>query len=105
MDTFNQREEGFERAFSHNEELRFKARARANLKLGEWAGQTLGLEGEKLADYARALVERGVGGVGDETFVAELEQALAPHGVSAHRIRRRLAEFEAAAMAELQSGR
>jgi hypothetical protein len=105
MDTFDKREEGFERAFTHNEELRFKARARANRALGQWVGEKLGLQGQALDDYAASLVERGVNGVGDEAFVAELAQALAPHGVSAHRIRRRLAEFEAAAFAELQAGR
>jgi hypothetical protein len=105
MDSFTQREEGFERTFTQQEETRFKARARRDRKLGLWAGETLGLTGAALTEYASALVARGVAGADDGALVAELGKALQPHDVSQHRIRRRLAEFEAQAMAELQSGR
>jgi hypothetical protein len=105
MDSFSQREEGFERVFTQQEETRFKARARRDRKLGLWAGETLGLTGAALADYADALVARGVAGAADDALVAALGEALQPHDVSQHRIRRRLAEFEAQAMAEIQSGR
>ncbi len=95
MTTFEKREEGFERAFSHQEELRFRARARRNRRLGEWAGEKLGLSGPALEGYAAGFVAR----------VADLVAALAPAGISEHRIRRRVEEFEAAAMGELQAGR
>ena len=37
MTTFDKREEGFEKKFAHDEELRFKAIARRNKLLGLWA--------------------------------------------------------------------
>ena len=43
MTTFDKREEGFEKKFAHDEELRFKASARRNKLLGLWAAEKLGL--------------------------------------------------------------
>ena len=37
MSTFDKREEGFELKFAHEEEVRFKARARRNKMVGLWA--------------------------------------------------------------------
>ena len=105
METFDKREEGFERAFSHSEELRFKARARRNRKLGLWAGEKLGLSGPELARYAEDLVARAVAEGDDEALVGALVAALAPAEVSEHRIRRRLEEFAAEAAREIQAGR
>ncbi len=44
MTTFDKREEGFEKKFAHDEELRFKANARRNKLLGLWAAEKLGLK-------------------------------------------------------------
>ena len=44
MTTFDKREEGFEKQFAHDEELRFKATARRNKLLGLWAAEKLGLD-------------------------------------------------------------
>ncbi|MGE5771101.1 MAG: ATPase inhibitor subunit zeta, partial [Hyphomicrobiales bacterium] len=40
--TFDKREEGFEKQFAHDEELRFKAMARRNKMDGLWAAGGLG---------------------------------------------------------------
>ena len=45
MTTFDKREEGFEKKFAHDEELRFKANARRNKLLGLWAAEKLGITG------------------------------------------------------------
>ena len=105
MDNFDKREEGFERAFSHAEELRFKARARRNRKLGRWAGESLGLSGPALDGYAEGFVARAVASGDDEALVADLVAALTPVAMSEHRVRRRLEEFAAEALKELQAGR
>ena len=101
MDTLNRREEGYEREFSHQEELCFKARARRNRKLGAWAGEKLGLTGQALQDYATGLVDRGLTVADDEALAAELAEALKPSDVSLHRVRRHMATFDAEAMAGL----
>src|SRR5579859_3872933 len=56
MTTFDKREEGFEKQFAHDEELKFKATARRNKMLGLWAAERLGLNGAEAENYARAVV-------------------------------------------------
>ena len=53
MTTFDKREEGFEKKFAHDEELRFKANARRNKMLGLWAAEKLGLTGADAEAYAK----------------------------------------------------
>jgi hypothetical protein len=50
--TFDKREEGFEKQFAHDEELRFKAMARRNKMLGLWAAGVLGKSGADGEAYA-----------------------------------------------------
>ena len=56
MTTFDKREEGFEKKFAHDEELRFKANARRNKLLGLWAAEKLGLSGAEADAYAKEVV-------------------------------------------------
>jgi hypothetical protein len=56
MTTFDKREEGFEKKFAHDEELRFKATARRNKLLGQWAAEKLGLAGPDADAYAKEVV-------------------------------------------------
>jgi hypothetical protein len=56
MTTFDKREQGFEAKFIHDEELRFKAMARCNKMLGNWAAGQLGLTGDAAVAYANELV-------------------------------------------------
>src|SRR6476659_1683546 len=56
MTTFDKREEGFEKKFAHDEELRFKATARRNKLLGLWAAEKLGLSDADADAYAKSVV-------------------------------------------------
>ena len=56
MTTFDKREEGFEKKFAHDEELKFKAEARRNKQLGVWAAEKLGLSGADADAYAKEVV-------------------------------------------------
>ena len=56
MTTFDKREEGFEKQFAHDEELRFKATARRNKMLGLWAAEKLGMSGADADSYALSVV-------------------------------------------------
>jgi hypothetical protein len=56
MTTFDKREEGFEKKFAHDEELRFKANARRNKMLGLWAAEKLGLSGGEADAYAKDVI-------------------------------------------------
>ena len=56
MTSFDKREEAFEQQFAHDEELRFKATARRNKLLGQWAAEKLGLSGAEAESYAKSVV-------------------------------------------------
>jgi hypothetical protein len=60
------REEGFERKFAHDEDMRFRAMARRNKLLGLWAAEQLGKTGADGEDYARTVVAADFQEAGDE---------------------------------------
>ncbi len=57
MTTFDDRESGFEAKFAHDEEMQFKAQARANKLLGLWAAELLGKSGDDADAYAKDVVK------------------------------------------------
>ncbi|PZR82827.1 MAG: DUF1476 domain-containing protein [Hyphomicrobiales bacterium] len=56
MTTFDEREHAFEAKLAHDEELKFKARARRDKWLGLWAAGKLGKTGAAAEDFASRLV-------------------------------------------------
>ena len=57
MTTFDERENAFENKFAHDEEMKFKAQARANKLLGLWAAGLMGKAGDEAAAYAAEIVK------------------------------------------------
>lgn len=57
MTTFDDRENAFENKFAHDEEMKFKAEARANKLLGLWAAELLGKSGDDADAYAREVIK------------------------------------------------
>jgi len=102
MTTFDKREEGFEKRFAHDEELKFKATARRNRMMGAWAAEKLGLAGPEAEAYAREVVVADVEGTG---VFAKLRKDFDAKGVaqSDHQIRRHMDEFLAKAVEQLKS--
>jgi hypothetical protein len=102
MTTFDKREEGFEKRFAHDEELKFKATARRNRMVGQWAAQKLGLSGAEADAYAREVVLADIEGTG---VAAKLRKDFDAKGVeqSDHQIRRHMDEMLAKAIAELKA--
>jgi len=103
MTTFDKREEGFEKRFAHDEELKFKATARRNRMLGQWAAEKLGLAGAEADAYAREVVLAAVEGPG---VFAKLRKDFDAKGVeeSDHQIRRTMDELMAKAIQEIKAG-
>ena len=56
MDAFTAREQGFELAFAHDEELRFKILASRNVMLARWAAERLGYVGATASRYIEKIV-------------------------------------------------
>ncbi len=74
--TFDKREEGFEKQFAHDEELRFKAVARRNKMLGLWAAGVLGKSGAESEAYAKDVLLAEFDEGGDEAIVRKLMKDL-----------------------------
>jgi hypothetical protein len=107
MSTFDKREEGFERKFAHDEEVRFKARARRNKLLGLWAAQKLGLSGDAAEAYAKEIVAVDFEEPGDDDVFARIRRDFDAKAVaqSDHQIRRTMEELMAKAVEDVKAGR
>jgi hypothetical protein len=106
MTTFDKREEGFERQFAHDEELRFKATARRNKLLGLWAAEKLGLAGAEAEAYAKTVVVADFDEPGDHDVFKKIRKDFDAKGIgqSDHQIRRTMDELMAKAVADIKSG-
>lgn len=106
MTTFDKREEGFEKKFAHDEELKFKATARRNKLLGQWAAEKLGLAGAEAEAYAKAVVMSDFEEAGDDDVFRKLRKDFDAKGVaqSDHQIRHAMQEFLEKAIAQIKAG-
>ncbi len=108
MTTFDKREEGFEKKFAHDEELRFKATARRNKLLGLWAASKMGVTGADADTYAKAVVAADFEEVGDHDVFRKVRADLDAKkvaGVSDQEIRKTMDELLARAVEEIKAGR
>jgi hypothetical protein len=105
MTTFDKREEGFEKMFARDEELRFKAMARRNKMLGIWAAEKLGLTGAEAEAYAKDVVMADFEAPGDDDVFAKLRKDFDAKGVaqSDHQIRRTMDELLQQAVTQIRS--
>jgi hypothetical protein len=108
MTTFDKREEGFEKKFAHDEELRFKAMARRNKNLGLWAAQKLGLSGADADAYAKAVVIADFDSPGQDDVFRKLRTDFDAKGlraISDQEIHRSMDDFLAKAVEEIKAGK
>lgn len=107
MTTFDKRQEGFEKKFALDEELKFKAEARRNRLLGQWAAEKLGLSGDAATAYAKEVVAADFEEAGDDDVLRKVEKDLADKGVGvpATEIRAKMNELLAEAVAQVKAGK
>ena len=106
MTTFDKRQEGFEKKFALDEELKFKAEARRNKLLGLWVADKLGLSGDAAASYATDVVAADFEEAGDGDVVRKVSKDLADKGValSEQDLRAKMNELLAEAAAQVKAG-
>src|SRR3954468_17083442 len=104
MTTFDKREEGFEKQFAHDEELRFKATARRNKLLGLWAAEKMGLSGTDANAYAKAVVMSDFEEAGDHDVVRKLRKDFDDKkiAVTDQDIQRAMFDFTATAIEQIK---
>jgi hypothetical protein len=105
MTTFDKREEGFERKFALDEELRFRATARRNKLLGLWAAEKMGLSGADADAYAKTVVVADFEEAGDDDVFRKVRKDLDDKKVtqSDHQIRRTMDELMAIALQQIET--
>lgn len=105
MSTFDKREDGFEKKFVHDEELRFKANARRNKLLGLWAAGLLGKSGADADAYAQEVIASDFKVAGDQDVFDKVRADFDAAGVdqSDHQLRRTMDELMEEAIRQLQS--
>ncbi|MGP9804393.1 DUF1476 domain-containing protein [Paracoccus sp. NSM] len=92
MSTFDDRERAYEAKFAHDADLRFKAEARRNRLLGEWAAGLLGKTGDDARAYAMSVVSADFDEPGEEDVFRKVEADLTGHADAAT-IRAKMAEL------------
>src|SRR5262245_27458886 len=100
--TFDKREEGFEKQFAIDEELKFKAMARRNKMLGLWAAGILGKSGTDAETYAKEVVLADFEEAGDNDVLRKVTKDLQPKGITEQQIRARMTELLAEAVAQIK---
>jgi hypothetical protein len=103
--TFDKREEGFEKKFAHDEELKFKASARRNKLLGVWAAEKMGLKGADAEAYAKEVVVADFQEAGDHDVFKKIRQDFDAKkvAVSDQDLRRTMDELMAQAIAQVKA--
>src|SRR6476660_10472144 len=82
MTTFDKREEGFEKQFAHDEELKFKATSRRNKLFGLWAAEKLGRTGPDADAYAKEVVIADFDEPGDDDVFRKVRKDFDAKGVA-----------------------
>jgi hypothetical protein len=106
MTTFDNRERGFENKFALDQEQEFKAGARRNRMLGQWAAGLMGLEGAHVDEYAKAVVKSDFELPGDEDVLRKVFEDLKGSGVSVTEgeVRMKMDELLAQAREQVKNG-
>lgn len=107
MSAFDKREEGFEKQFAHDEELKFKATSRRNKLLGLWAAEKLGRKGPDADSYAKEVVMADFEESGEDDVFRKIRNDLDAGGISAtdQEIRKAMVELMGTAVEQIKAGR
>lgn len=105
MSSMNEREEGFERKFAFDEELKFKALARRNKLLGLWAAEQLGKTGPDAEAYAKEIVRADFEEAGEEDVFRRIRKDFDAGGVhqSDEQIRKSMSDLLVEAVRQIQN--
>ena len=105
MSQFDEREKAAENKFSHDKELEFKATARRNKLLGQWAAGLMGFEGEAVDAYAREVIESDFEEAGDDDVYRKVKGDLDTKGISQseHQIRNQMEELLSTALEQVRA--
>lgn len=105
MTIFDKRERAFEAKFIYDEEVKFKAMARSNKLLGNWAAAKLGLSGDVATAYAHDLVTAELDHKSGDDTLRRVARDLASRGISQVEVASKMEEFLFAALEQIKAGK
>jgi hypothetical protein len=105
MTTFDERERSFEKKFAMDQELRFKAEARRNKLLGQWAAGKLGISGDQVDAYVKTVRKADLAQKGDEDVFQKVKADFADKGVAVSdaELRKAMSEFLMTAASQIEA--
>jgi len=104
MSSFKDREKAFEGKFAHDEELKFKATARRNKLLGQWAAEQMHLSGDAAEAYVGAVIRADLEEPGEEDLFRKVWGDLQEKNVdlSEHQLRRQMQDLMEEAIGQVE---
>lgn len=102
MNTFDDRKRSQEAKFARDSDLEFKAEARRNRLLGEWAAELLGKSGDDARAYALTVVTSDFDEPGEEDVYRKLSTDLGSKADEAT-IRAKMAELRLVARDQIEA--
>lgn len=101
MNTFKDREKGFEKKFANNQEAEFKINAKRNKLLASWVADILKLNDEQKKNYITEVIKADFQESGDEDVFRKIKKDLEGKNIQDTEIRQKMSEFLEAAKKEI----
>jgi hypothetical protein len=101
MNTFKDREKGFEKKFANDQEAEFKINAKRNKLLASWVANILKLNDEQKKNYITEVIKADFQESGDEDVFRKIKKDLEGKSIQDTDIRKKMSEFLEAAKKEI----
>ena len=93
MNTFNDREKGFEKKFANDQEAEFRIRAKRNKLLASWVADLLKFNEEQKKNYITEVIKADFQESGDEDVFRKIKKDLEGKNIQDTEIRQKMLEF------------
>ena len=101
MNTFNDREKGFEKKFANDQEAEFRISAKRNKLLASWVADLLKFSEEQKKNYITDVIKADFQESGDEDVFRKIKKDLEGKSIQDTEIRKKMSEFLEAAKKEI----
>ena len=93
MNTFNDREKGFEKKFANDQEAEFRISAKRNKLLASWVSDLLKFSEDQKKNYITEVIKADFQESGDEDVFRKIKKDLEGKNIQDTEIRQKMSEF------------
>ena len=93
MNTFKDREKGFEKKFANDQEAEFKINAKRNKLLASWVADILKFNEDQKKNYIMEVIKADFQEAGDENVFRKIKKDLEGKNIQDTEIRKKISEF------------